>query len=277
MTMEARKIHARLQRKMQKAWFDYKIKEDDMDIPKPDLTFLEELDGWGQDVDLEKIDSGSFGVSRRSRRRMNQIGKVAVVLLAVLATVSTAAMFLESDASYGGGSTIQNIKHFFSPKQGPAAENENAGQRDSQLNGNEKQASLGGASEEDLIITEWDNVEKNKDLMIRFFQPTYVPEGYVFQRVWFADTEDVTAAVYTYQKGENELMISVENLKEEGSASVEGDSYVEPKTGREFHIAKDKKDGTCTISRMEEDDVFRVWGALDKEEGIRIIDGLKAM
>ncbi len=277
MTMEARETHARLQCEMQAAWLDYKIEEDDMDIPKPDLTFLEEMDSLGQGAGMKETDSVFLRDGTRSRQRVIRIGKVAVVLLAVLVTISGTAMVLDSDASYGGGGTIHNIKHFFSPKKGPAAENENAGQNDGQLSGNEQQISLGGVDQKDLIITEWRDVEKHKNLVIRFFQPTYMPKGYVFQQVWFADTEDVTAAVYTYQKGENELMISVENLKEEGSVSLEGDSYVEPKTGREFHIAKDKKDGTCTISRMEEDDVFRVWGVLDKEEGMRIIDGLKAV
>lgn len=268
MTMEARDTHTRLQREMREAWLNYEIKEEDMDIPKPDLAFLEEMDDLGQVADMQEIGPGFSESSKKKRRHVIRIGKVAVVLLAVLVSVSAAAMFLESEASYGGGSTIQNVKRFFSPEQGPAAENGIAGEKEAQLKDDEQ---------EDLIITEWEDVKKHKDLMARLFLPQYVPKGYAFQRVWFANTEDVTAAVYTYRKGETELMISVENLKEEGSASLEGDNYVEPKTGREFRIAKDRKDGTQTISRMEEDDVFRVRGVLDKEEGIKIIDSLKAV
>jgi hypothetical protein len=91
----------------------------------------------------------------------------------------------------------------------------------------------------DLIVADWEDVKKHKDLMARLFLPQYILEGYVFDRMWFANTEDVTAAIYTYRKGETELMISV--------------------------------------SIMEEDDVFRGCGVLNKEEGIKIIDSLKVI
>lgn len=266
--MEARETHARLQREMREAWLNYKIEEDDIEIPQPDLTFLEETDDLSQSADMEAIGPEFLESSKKSYCHVIRMGKVAVVLLAVLVTISTAAMFLDSDASYGGGGTIQNIKRFFSPKQGPVAEN---GDRSG------KEAQVEDPDQQDLIVTDWEDVKKHKDLMARLFLPQYIPEGYAFDRVWFANTEDVTAAVYTYRKGETKLMISVENLKEEGAASLEGDSYVEPKTGREFQIAKDKKEGTQTISVMEEDDVFRVCGVLDKEEGIKIIDSLKVI
>ncbi len=236
--METKTTHEKFKKAMQEAWEHVDLDKETVErspIPEPDLSFLE---------DLEPKSNKLFAKPKRNYR----LAKIAVFIIAVFLTSSVFTIFINSQASYGVKSAVQNIKHFFSENEPIVDEN----------------------GVQSLILTDWKDISDGKKIAGTLYVPSYIPEGYEFQEVSFDRVEAVAGTSYHFSKGKKELYVDIKVLFDDVDVYVAGEVFQSPFSEKEMYF--EETDDGIYIAYAEGDHNFSVVGDLSKEEGTRIIE-----
>ena len=162
--MENKNIHNQFKKVMQEAWEHVDLDKETVEqfaIPEPDLSFLEDLES-----------------KNKKAKQHHRLAKIAVFLIAVFLTSSALSLFMNSQASYGVKSLIQNVKHFFSENEPVVDEN----------------------GVQSLVLTDWEDLSDGKEIAGTLYVPSYIPEGYEFQEVSFDRVETAAGTSYHFLK-----------------------------------------------------------------------------
>ena len=133
--MENKNIHSQLKTAMQEAWEHVDLDKETVEqfaIPEPDLSFLEDLES-----------------KNKKPEKHHRLAKIAVFLIAVFLTSSALSLFMNSQASYGVKSLIQNVKHFFSENEPVVDEN----------------------GVQSLVLTDWEDLSDGKEIAGTLYVP----------------------------------------------------------------------------------------------------------
>ena len=234
--MENKNIHSQLKTAMQEAWEHVDLDKETVEqfeIPEPDLSFLEDLES-----------------KNKKPEKHHRLAKIAVFLIAVFLTSSALSLFMNSQASYGVKSLIQNVKHFFSENEPVVDEN----------------------GVQSLVLTDWEDLSDGKEIAGTLYVPSYIPEGYKFQEVSFDRVETAAGTSYHFLKGKKDLYVDIEVLFDDMDVYVKGDLFQSPFSEKEMYYAK--YDGGSAVTYAAGDHNFSVVGDLSKEEGARVIEGI---
>lgn len=255
--MAERNIHKEFQKAMQESWEEYVIDPSqltDEEIPKPDLSFLDQLseeDSAKQDTSLH------FPASKKNHRRSRRFTTVAAAVLAIFILSSAIGIFVNSEASYGIKSFVQNIRHLASE--------------------NEPEVNENGAKT--LSITDWDKINNGKKVVGTLYLPTYIPKGYTFQEANFSDASggrgDLVNTTYTYSSEEKSLMLSIWKITSDTETSVIGELDQSPISGRDMYVDQNKERGEYVITYVEEDMGCSVIAPTSKYDAFKIIEGIE--
>ena len=235
--MENKNIHSQLKTAMQEAWEHVDLDKETVEqfaIPEPDLSFLEDLES-----------------KNKKPEKHHRLAKIAVFLIAVFLTSSALSLFMNSQASYGVKSLIQNVKHFFSENEPVVDEN----------------------GVQSLVLTDWEDLSDGKEIAGTLYVPSYIPEGYEFQEATFDRIEEAsTETSYHFSNGKKDLYVDIEVLLDDMTVYVSGDLFQSPFSEKEMYYAK--YDDGSAVTYAEGDHNFSVVGYLSKEEGTRVIEGI---
>lgn len=242
-------IHNEFKKKMQDAWHNYEPDDEDLNIPTPDLSFLDkEFDEGPKSMDLDFLDNAK----KKPFISINRLGKVAVIFIALLVMSSGIAVFLNSNTSYGVKGIFQNIQHYFSP---------------------EKQPSMDKEGVLSLEVTKWENLVAGKQIVTTLYIPQYIPKGYDFEKCSFAKSEDIDITTYEYSKGNKHLAISVNGLKDDSDIFIGGEEYKTLTSNRKIYVEKVNDEFLATC--VEDELFFQVSSTISNEENVKILEGMK--
>lgn len=256
--MTDKSIHEEFCRAMQEAWEEAVIDTSELkdeDIPAPDLSFLDRLyeeEPSACGAERSRLESG------KKRRRAGRFTKVAAAVLIILITGSAMGVFLNSGASYGIRSFVQNIRHLDS------------------ANGTETMESKGKS----LSISDWGEIQKGKKIVGTLYIPAYIPKGYTFQKAEFAEgtasggQQEMRTASYYYSSGEKSLTVVISEVEGGSTASISGELEQSPLSGRDLYVARGEEDEEYTITCEEGDFRFVVSAPLSKRETVNIVEGI---
>ena len=119
-----RNIHEEFRRAMQEAWEEAVIDTSDLkdeDIPAPDLSFLDHLSK--EEPPERGIEFPPLAAGKKRRKLGGRFTKVAAAVLAICIISSAMGIFVNSEASYGIKSFVQNIRHLASENEPEVNEN----------------------------------------------------------------------------------------------------------------------------------------------------------
>ena len=235
--MKNKNIHSELKKAMQETWDHVDLDKETVEqfeIPVPELSFLEDLES-----------------KNKKTKQHHRLAKIAVFLIAVFLTSSALSLFMNSQASYGVKSLIQNVKHFFSENEPVVDEN----------------------GVQSLVLTDWEDLSDGKEIAGTLFVPSYIPEGYEFQEATFDRIEETsTGTSYHFSIGKKDLYVDIEVLLDDMNVYVSGDLFQSPFSEKEMYYAK--YDDGSAVTYAAGDHNFSVVGDLSKEEGTRVIEGI---
>ena len=235
--MENKNIHNQFKKVMQEAWEHVDLDKETVEqfaIPEPDLSFLEDLES-----------------KNKKPEKHHRLAKIAVFLIAVFLTSSAIRLFMNSQASYGVKSLIQNVKHVFSENEPVVDEN----------------------GVQSLVLTDWEDLSDGKEIAGTLYVPSYIPEGYEFQEATFDRIEETsTGTSYHFSNGKKDLYVDIEVLLDDMNVYVSGDLFQSPFSEKEMYYAK--YDDGSAVTYAEGDHNFSVVGYLSKEEGTKVIEGI---
>lgn len=243
-------VHEEFKKKLQESWNEYRPDEDDLKIPEPDFSFLDNEAKEREVIRPEDMDLGFLEAKRKSPFR--RFSKVAVVLIAVLVAGSGTALFLNSNMSYGVKGVIQNVRHAIDPQEQPVMEEDGV---------------------RSLEIVSWENIKNAENVISDLYIPEYIPEGYVFDKANFSSTEDGDSSAYEYVKGDEVLAIFVDTNKTNTDVYVSGEAYLSPFSDKQFYL--EEGGGTSTVTYLKDEMMYRVSSSLGKEENAKILENIK--
>ena len=249
--------HERLKETMQEAWRECTLNPEDMkevEIPKPDLTFLDQTDEKTADLEAEQeINLDFLPPGKKKRSFFIRFSTIAAVVCLVFITGSAMNLFWDSDRSYGVRSVIQNVKHFLSPREPEVNEN-------------------GVLS---LTVHNWADIHDGEKVVGTLYLPEYIPEGYMFKWAKFEKAEGMSNMLnYIFLKGKDTLSISMETALSDNSVYLPGKPFYDSVSGKEMYweVLED-----CNIlSYVEEERCYSISANLPQKELLKVIEGIKS-
>ncbi len=248
--------HERLKETMQEAWRECTLNPEDMkevEIPKPDLTFLDQTDEKTADLEAEQeINLDFLPPGKKKRSFFVRFSTIAAVVCLVFITGSAMNLFWDSDRSYGVRSVIQNVKHFLSPREPEVNEN-------------------GALS---LKVHNWADIHDGEKVVGTLYLPEYVPEGYTFKMALFEHIDGMNILCYIYTKGGDELGIDISIATYDNDLYINGEPFREPVSGKKMYWAEEED---CDIlSYVEEERCYSISASLPQKELLKVIEGIKS-
>ncbi|MCO7120908.1 DUF4367 domain-containing protein [Ihubacter massiliensis] len=243
-------VHEELQKSMQKAWQSYEPDAEDINVPAPDLAFLQ--DGSSKVIDPQEMNLDFLSGEKKHKRHISKVAKVAAILLAILVTSSGMAVFMNSDASYGVKGVFQNIKHYISPQEEPSMN---------------EQGSLS------LEVTDWEKLDEGKNVVPTLYIPQYIPKDYTFSKCTFFKSEGIASNFYEFTKGEETLLVTVDTYNGSTDIYLSGEEYKSPYSDKEIYV--EKTDGEYTATYVDESIYIRVVSTISNEENVKVIEGVE--
>lgn len=256
--MTDRNIHEEFRRAMQEAWEEAVIDTSDLkdeDIPAPDLSFLDHLSK--EEPPERGIELPTLAVGKKHRKLGGRFTKVAAAVLAICLISSAMGIFVNSEASYGIRSFVQNIRHL-------ALENE---------------PEITETGAEYLPVTDWGEIKSGKKVVGTLYIPEYIPKGYTFQKAEFADAsggrKEMLNTSYYYRSGDKLIDVTITRVTSGNETSVLGELEQSPISGRDMYVALDEERKEYVITCVEQGMTFFVSAPVSKYEAFKIIEGIK--
>ena len=251
--MTNNKTHEDLKKEMQKAWEEYIIEDvDDIEIPKPDLSFLEK--SFSRNSEKEELNLTFLSMKKRSSP-FKRITKVAAVVLAIFITSSVIGIYLSSESSYSVRTMFLNIKHYFSASQ-PALDDNNV---------------------KTLTVSDWQKIEEGREIVGVLYVPKYIPAKYKFDKVSFNNSESFIITNYKYVNGDHTLSVIVQVIIDDTEAYIEGDLCKSPISGRDMYLEEDKEGGERILTYPNPDKTFSVVSEINdisQKEAFKIVESI---
>lgn len=241
-------IHNEFKKRMQDAWHNYEPNDEELNIPTPDFSFLEEFDDEPNSMDLDFLDN----LKKKHFFSTSRLGKVAVVFIALLVMSSGIAVFLNSNMSYGVKGVFQNIKHYLSP---------------------EKEASMDKEGVLSLDVTKWENLEEGKKIVSTLYTPQYIPKGYDFIKCSFVKSEDMATTTYEYFNGEKTLMVTISNVESSPDVYISGERYNPSNSNKDIYV--EEVNGEFSATYIKDKLFFHVSSTISTAENVKVIEGIK--
>lgn len=259
-------VHEEFRRAMQEAYWSWEPEVKDWEIPKPDLSFLDDME-WDEEEDAEAEEKEplqmvqeqeldlSFLESKPAKKRHFSVSarRAAAVALAVLVTGGAAGYLLQSEPAYGVKQAFLNVKHLFSP--------------DSKYVDTD-------TGEERLDIEREADIQKGSAIVPEVYIPQYIPEGFSFEKGTFSNSKEIEYTEYLYVNGKRKIAIDIDKAHETADVSLAGDPYT-TKSGKEVYL--EEEPDLVIVTYIKDLYIFSVDGAITKEEAIKILDSLQLM
>lgn len=116
-----------------------------------------------------------------------------------------------------------------------------------------------------------EDIKLGADVVPEVYVPEYIPEGFTFAEGHFSNSKELFYMDYTYKKGDQKLLISVDKQKESADVYVAGEPYT-TESGKEVYLMESET--STGVNYLTDLYMFSADGPLDKEEIIKIIDHL---
>ncbi len=182
-------VHKKLGEELEKAYLKREVPEED--VPEFDLSFLDEepeLDAEEPDAAREEV---SVSPAKTGKRRFSRFTKVAAVVIIFLLCTNIFLLGKDSSESYGDKGILHRL---YQGVTGLFTDSEE-----------ETEAS---DVEEALTVQEEKDLANAKEFLPELYVPTYMPEGYEFEKLtiekYYSGDSQV---VYIYKDGENAIKI----------------------------------------------------------------------
>lgn len=199
-----------------------------------------------------------------SKKYFRHLLRAAVFVLCVLVAGSAMAIWINSEPAVATKFSIQ--KMFYEIRDGVFGTNAN------EVNESETSNLI------EVEYTKWEDIEKAKKLVPDLLVPTYIPEGYEFEKL-IVETE-VTGEVivdYVFIKNKDKYHVSIFNLENIEEAKITHKSTVNFSEVGEVMVWKDKinncsENNGATI--MFENKCILVTGDIQENDIIKIFEGI---
>lgn len=134
----------------------------------------------------------------------------------------------------------------------------------------------GSSSEDELIITDWDEITETKCHLEELIIPRFIPDGYCFDKLVIGNEgSDDIKCEYLFVNGNQEIMIHqfIHFNSYNSFYQEEYDEIVECKKGKIYLNNIDKN--TIATIIVSGGCIVKIWGVNDKGTIVNIVDGLE--
>lgn len=196
-----------------------------------------------------------------SKKYFRHLLRAAVFVLCVLVAGSAMAIWINSEPAVATKFSIQ--KMFYEIRDGVFGTNAN------EVNESETSNLI------EVEYTKWEDIEKAKKLVPDLLVPTYIPEGYEFEKLVIQkDAMDRIAIEYIFICNDIRYHIISLNLKDVEEVKILEKSKKVTFDGREIYVWTDKVSSINGATMILDGKEIVVTGEIDQLEIIKIMEGI---